>query len=298
MRILFCNIGWMRKYNGMDGDILERGGSYNDNQIGHEVCNFTNMDGSVFGYVRSSGKINITKLGANQDDQYIDGVTVVWTASSKSGGTVIVGWYKNATVYKEEVYCEFSSKLHKQNCVKFYRIKADFEDAYLLPIDEREFGIPRGVKGGIGQSNVWYAKGEEAKPLVEKVKKYIEKYCLFNALPDIDDLGVREGNLKIRKHLVRERNLSIIKQKKQKILADFGKLECEVCHFDFEKNYGEIGKEFCEVHHLIPLSQAESIVKTKLEDLAVVCSNCHRMLHKGQPLLEIHELKMLIKKVN
>ncbi|MFX6213952.1 hypothetical protein ABTF16_23245, partial [Acinetobacter baumannii] len=64
VRILFCNIGWMRKYNGMDGDILERGGSYNDNEIGHEVCNFTNMDGSVFGYVQSPGKINITKLGA------------------------------------------------------------------------------------------------------------------------------------------------------------------------------------------------------------------------------------------
>ncbi|MFX6044703.1 HNH endonuclease, partial [Acinetobacter baumannii] len=96
----------------------------------------------------------------------------------------------------------------------------------------------------------------ETKPLVEKVKKYIEKYCLVNDLPDIDDLGVTEGSLKIRRHLVRERNLSIIKQKKQKILSDFGKLECEVCHFDFEKNYGEIGKEFCEVHHLIPLNQS------------------------------------------
>ncbi|MFW1773998.1 HNH endonuclease [Acinetobacter genomosp. 33YU] len=298
MRILFCNIGWMRKYNGMDGDILERGGSYNDNEIGHEVCNFTNMDGSVFGYVQSPGKINITKLGANKDDLYIDGVTVVWTASSKSNGTVIVGWYKNATVYKEEIYFEFASELHKQNGVKSYRIKADFEDAYLLPIDEREFGIPRAKKGGIGQSNVWYAKLEETKPLVEKVKKYIEKYCLVNDLPDIDDLGVTEGSLKIRRHLVRERNLSIIKQKKQKILSDFGKLECEVCHFDFEKNYGEIGKEFCEVHHLIPLNQSDSIVKTNLEDLAIVCSNCHRMLHKGQPLLEIHELKMLLNKVN
>ena len=43
MTILFCNVGWMESYNGIDGDILSRGGAFNDHSIGHEVCNFTNL---------------------------------------------------------------------------------------------------------------------------------------------------------------------------------------------------------------------------------------------------------------
>lgn len=294
MKILFCNIGWMEKYNGMDGDFLKRGGAHNDSKMGHEVCNFTNMNGYVYGYVRSSGKINIKNLGANKDDQYIDGVTVIWTAGPDNGGTVIVGWYKNATVYREETFFDSTSGLHNKNKIKFYRIKADFEDAYLLPINERKFQIPRAVKGGIGQSNVWYAKASEARLLLKKAQKYIEERSSLEELLDIDDLVASEGNSKIRKHLVRERNLSIIKQKKQKVLSNLGRLECEVCHFDFRKVYGEIGEEFCEVHHLIPLGQTVGMVETKLEDLAIVCSNCHRMLHKGKPLFELDKLKKLI----
>ncbi|MEN5174287.1 MULTISPECIES: HNH endonuclease [Acinetobacter] len=294
MKILFCNIGWMKKYNGIDKDSLERGGAYNDSQTGHEVCNFTNLNGNVYGYVRSSGKININNLGADKNDKHIDGVTVVWTAGPDSGGTVIVGWYKNATVFREETYFESISGLHKKNRIKFYRIKANFEDAYLLPVYERNLHIPRAVKGGIGQSNVWYAKSKEAKPLLEKVKKYIEKRSPLGELPDIDNLAAREGSFKIREHLVRERNLNIIKQKKKKVLSDLKKLECEVCHFDFKKVYGEIGEEFCEVHHLIPLSKAIGIVETKLEDLAIVCSNCHRMLHREKELLTLEGLKKLM----
>lgn len=294
MKVLFCNIGWMKKYNGIDGDSLERGGAYNDSKTGHEVCNFTNMKGYVYGYVRSSGKINITNLGASKDNQYIEGVTVIWTAGPESGGTVIVGWYINATVYRDETYFESTSGLHKKNKIEFYRIKADFEDAYLLPVNERKFPIPRRVKGGIGQSNVWYAKTLEARPLLRKVQKYIEERSSLEELLDIDDLGANEGNFRMRKHLIRERNSNIIKQKKQKVLSILGRLECEVCHFDFKKEYGEIGEEFCEVHHLIPLGQTVGIVETKLEDLAIVCSNCHRMLHKGKPLFKIDDLKKII----
>ena len=61
MTILFCNVGWMESYNGIDGDILSRGGAFNDHSIGHEVCNFTNLNEKVFGYVRSSGKIGVSR---------------------------------------------------------------------------------------------------------------------------------------------------------------------------------------------------------------------------------------------
>lgn len=69
------------------------------------------------------------------------------------------------------------------------------------------------------------------------------------------------------------------------------------CGFDFELVYGELGKNFIEVHHLIPIStfEKEKIVDPEKE-LVVVCSNCHRMLHrKKDALLSIKELDSLIR---
>jgi 5-methylcytosine-specific restriction enzyme A len=54
------------------------------------------------------------------------------------------------------------------------------------------------------------------------------------------------------------------------------------CSFDFEKSYGKLGKGYAQVHHLDPLSKSPKEGKfTKLSDLAVVCANCHVMIHVG-----------------
>lgn len=62
-----------------------------------------------------------------------------------------------------------------------------------------------------------------------------------------------------------------------------GRLFCEVpgCGFDFEFMYGDLGSGFAEVHHLRPLSELDQPVSTALPDLAVVCANCHRMIHRN-----------------
>ncbi|MBR3248183.1 MAG: HNH endonuclease [Clostridiales bacterium] len=55
---------------------------------------------------------------------------------------------------------------------------------------------------------------------------------------------------------------------------------CAVCGFNFEEQYGELGKEFIEVHHLKPLySLSETVIINPKTDLACVCANCHRMIH-------------------
>jgi predicted HNH restriction endonuclease len=61
------------------------------------------------------------------------------------------------------------------------------------------------------------------------------------------------------------------------------RLACETrgCGFDFEKTYGEPGKNYCQVHHLKPLSDRATPALTKLSDLAIVCANCHAMIHRG-----------------
>lgn len=67
---------------------------------------------------------------------------------------------------------------------------------------------------------------------------------------------------------------------------------CSVCEFDFEKKYGELGKGFIHVHHLVPMSDIGQIYQVDpVKDLRPVCPNCHAMLHKINPPLTIEELK-------
>jgi Mrr N-terminal domain/HNH endonuclease len=105
-------------------------------------------------------------------------------------------------------------------------------------------------------------------------------------LPDVD-LSVTEGGKKLVTHLRRERNRKIVQTKKREVLNQTGKMRCEVCGFDFYEVYGSLGKNFCEVHHKIPISASEIETETRLEDLAIICSNCHRIIHRTKPMLDI-----------
>lgn len=69
-----------------------------------------------------------------------------------------------------------------------------------------------------------------------------------------------------------------------------------VCDFDFEEAYGELGKDFIEVHHMKPLySLEEEIEINPEEDLVCLCSNCHRMIHRRRDkILTVEELKEIM----
>lgn len=286
----------MNHYNGIDGDSIERGGKYNQHSIGHEVCNFSNNAGTLYGYVRPTGRIKIEKLGASKKDDSVSGVTVVWTAGPESGGTVVVGWYKDATVYRDAQTIAKPSKLQRKNDISSYRIKATADKAMLLPVEQRELIIPRAVKGGIGQSNVWFADKKESQKIVESVITLIDSGTL-RPLPDIDqNQSILEGNPRLVAHLRRERSSVIVKAKKEATQQAMGKLCCEACGFDFKDVYGEFGDGFCEVHHIQPLSKADGVVRTELKDLAIVCSNCHRVIHRSDPMLSILNLSKHVKR--
>jgi predicted HNH restriction endonuclease len=103
-----------------------------------------------------------------------------------------------------------------------------------------------------------------------------------------------EGSKKWLAHFVRERNRSVVENKKADVLRKTGALACEICAFDFAQRFGSLGESFCEVHHRLPLAEADAPVATRLEDLAIVCSNCHRMLHRTSPALSVEGLKTLL----
>jgi len=104
-----------------------------------------------------------------------------------------------------------------------------------------------------------------------------------------------EGESSLATHMRKERDYKFIKEIKRKALLKNKMLNCEVCGFSFLEFYGEIGIGFIEAHHKNPLSEQEGAVETKASDIALVCSNCHRMLHKGNPVYSIDELKAKIK---
>lgn len=110
------------------------------------------------------------------------------------------------------------------------------------------------------------------------------------------DWSAEEGAKKLRQHFARERDQQLITQKKETVLKEHKRLACEICGFDFQAVYGEIGKGFCEVHHLKPLGKRNSPTTTALSELAIVCANCHRMIHRRGDCLDIEILRQTIRK--
>lgn len=109
-------------------------------------------------------------------------------------------------------------------------------------------------------------------------------------VPDVD-LGTSadEGRVLERVQIVRERDPKLRQRKIDSVMAAGGAVACEVCGFDFERTYGERGRQYIEVHHRTPL-HASGRTRTKLAELALLCSNCHRMIHRHQPWLTVEQL--------
>jgi 5-methylcytosine-specific restriction endonuclease McrA len=101
----------------------------------------------------------------------------------------------------------------------------------------------------------------------------------------------REGQPMVVQHVRRERSRRL---RSKKVEAAGERPSCEACGFEFERVYGERGRGFIECHHLIPVSELDPATPTRLEDLALLCANCHRMVHVSRPWLGIDELTHLL----
>jgi len=103
-----------------------------------------------------------------------------------------------------------------------------------------------------------------------------------------------EGKVAYRLHRHRERSRELVRAKKAQVKRTTGSLKCEVCLFDFELVYGEVGKDYIECHHTLAVSELPDGATTRLEDVVVVCSNCHRMIHRRKPWLAIDAIRQLV----
>jgi len=115
------------------------------------------------------------------------------------------------------------------------------------------------------------------------------------AAPDLDvdihgPIAALEGRRHLVVHLERERNRSIVRKKKKSAAS----LAYEICKFSFKHWYGTEAADYCEVHHLVPFSKVEETTETRLEDLAVVCANCHRVIHLRNPPYDLEDIRRML----
>lgn len=126
--------------------------------------------------------------------------------------------------------------------------------------------------------------GKSPRLKIERVAQFVERVANANYIAD-ENASEFEGAAKRRYVLHRKREVRLRDKKiAQALQKNGGRLVCEVpnCGFDFKLRYGELGVEYAHVHHKKQLSKApKEGTHVSLADLAVVCANCHAMIHRG-----------------
>jgi predicted HNH restriction endonuclease len=165
------------------------------------------------------------------------------------------------------------------------KIESDFgEDALKNSLDALEKHIP-------------YLEGTRSSKM-NLVREIYQRYRSILASKEViiddEEQAFPEGAEKYKLHKYKERNRGLVIQAKKRFKVSDPDMRCQICQFSFYKKYGSIGLDFIEAHHVFPIATLTKETKTNIEDLAMVCSNCHRMLHVRRPWLGIDDLKKLL----
>ena len=206
MRILFCNIAWMKEYRGNEdgNDTPLNGGSYVDETgDAHEKYNFFPIhfvgdeDSYCLGFFETkshNGKDvnqmhieNIAGCELCKKEESVEDVLVVYCAKHPAHNfTTVVGWYKHATVFRHYQEIEFG-----EGDFQSYNAIAKTKDCVLLPTSARskilQWKVPRKTGGcayGFGRANVWYASEDDKglKEFLERLSSQIESYSGENMI--------------------------------------------------------------------------------------------------------------------
>ncbi|MDB4499283.1 HNH endonuclease [Akkermansiaceae bacterium] len=153
--------------------------------------------------------------------------------------------------------------------------------------------------GGKADKEIWDEFFDHRERL-SAIAQSIRENSLDPILPVVPDLSedeaeASEGRLLTKIHRYRERDSKIVRKKKENVLQATGNLRCEACGFDYSDVYPQLGDGFCECHHDKPVSELRPGEKTKMKDLRVVCSNCHRMIHRKRPWKTVEEIQYLVR---
>ena len=177
------------------GDEIIGGGSFNEkNQWGgHEEFNFKPFRGNCYGY--APVEPNLARNFSNSEAGAVDSLLVVWFALHPEGGQVIVGWYKNATLFgKTQEYGR--SGEDGDNC--WYIARAAQNNCYMVPARERNFPVPlsrQAGRGFTGSNALWYCDPTKNKKVAAYARAIFD-YVDSNGNPTIGGKRTRTVDAK------------------------------------------------------------------------------------------------------
>lgn len=141
-----------------------------------------------------------------------------------------------------------------------------------------------------------FRESNKSKLPVIKTEEKDNRYSPISTQDYHKKTSFSEGKEIPKIHTDRERDSRVSKLAKEIRFNDDKFLRCDVCGFSFVEVYGELGKGFIEAHHVIPISSMNEGQETDIKDIALICSNCHSMIHRYEPWLKIDELKKRLQK--
>jgi 5-methylcytosine-specific restriction enzyme A len=154
--------------------------------------------------------------------------------------------------------------------------------------------------GGRGEEEVWRdlaGNPIELRAAADAIRAAVKAGEIFPPARGEEDEGqeeASEGRVLTRLHRVRERSRDLVRRRKERALARHGRLACEACGFDPAGRYGERGRGLIECHHTRPVHTLRPGEATRLDDLALLCANCHRAVHARRPWLSLDELRAVL----
>lgn len=132
---------------------------------------------------------------------------------------------------------------------------------------------------------------------LHKVAEAIRKCyssCDYANIIDIEEEEFFEGRILYQLHRLKETDHVVVRKLRTRTKKS-NNYKCAVCGFDFNQQYGELGKGYIEFHHVLPVTEYVSFGITKTTDFVQVCSNCHKMLHRKRPWLVKENVQELVK---
>ena len=294
MAHILCRLVWADSYRSKSETFYAGNMKYPaKNKVAHEMLNFANEGGHAYGYVDNNESwINLDNLGAPTGVKEMDNVTVIWCALDATTRQLrVVGWYDGATAFSEP-------QSPRHNSIRgdwVYQFKTAIKDAHLIPVTERYLAVPTRARstdrGYIGQRNWFFPeRPSQYERFLEAFAEMKSGQSDLDTKRTVDRSTYEEGQRMVAEINTAVRNPKLVAAAK----ARYG-YRCQVCDFSFEDRYGKLGKEFIEVHHLLPIAIRKGQRTSTTDDVRVVCANCHRMIHRGPKLLDVSELQTLLK---
>lgn len=193
-----------------------------------------------------------------------------------------------------ESFTEFPLKLSMDD------VEAELADVILADLAERPKYYPYAPyrDGFRGAQDIYLTK---LTPTLAEALRETAGIVASTAQPDVASQTAKatiqefaEGERSRREAAFFKRNPAL----RAAAIAKHG-LHCQGCERSLAELYGALGEGYIEIHHLDPLAerpvaQGAELRVTTVDDVAPLCANCHRMVHRSRPAMSLVDLRLAI----